>query len=450
MTQLPVEADARPRRPQQVQSTPATQSVSNKNFDPDSSNPGKPATGMLAVFVCGMFAFIDLYCVQPVLPVLAHVFHASEAAASLTISASTFGVALSAILLAVFAEKVDRKRTIMLSMLLLAVCTLLTATATSLPALAFWRFLQGLLTPGVFIITIAYVTEEWPAARVPRVMSLYVAGTVFGGFMGRLSGGLIAEHYSWRPVFVVLGLFGLAGAALASRLLPPARPSLIHPIHPSPAIHDRANLSHALPTRASRLSPLIANLRNPRLLATFGIGFCMLFTLVSVFSYITFYLAAPPFGLSPTDLSWLFAVYLLGLLATLAVGTVLARVGLRHGMLAAVASSLVGVGLTLIPSLVAIGLGLAFASSGVFIAQTCANSFLRDAAPAGSRVSAAGLYICAYYIGGTVGGILPGLAWKHFGWTGCVTLTAVLLVAAGLLAFFGWRHRPPTADPIAV
>ena len=52
-------------------------------------------------------------------------------------------------------------------MLLLAVCTLLTATATSLPVLAFWRFLQGLLTPGVFIITIAYITEEWPAHRVP-------------------------------------------------------------------------------------------------------------------------------------------------------------------------------------------------------------------------------------------------------------------------------------------
>jgi YNFM family putative membrane transporter len=391
-----------------------------------------PATGLFAIFLCGMFAFLDLYCVQPILPVLAHVFHASEAAASLTISASTFGVALSAILLAVFAERVDRKRTILISMLLLAVCTLLTATATSLQMLAFWRFLQGLVTPGVFIITIAYVTEEWPASRVPRVMSIYVAGTVFGGFMGRLSGGLIAEHYGWRPLFVVLGLLGIAGTAVAARILKPARPRL------------------GLPAGSSLLAPLFANLRNGRLLATFGIGFCMLFTLVSVFSYITFYLAAPPFGLSPTELSFLFAVYLLGLLVTLAVGTVLARIGLRRGMVAAALSSLLGVGLTLIPSLFAVGIGLAFAGSGVFIAQTCANSFLRDAAPAGSRVSAAGMYICAYYIGGTVGGVLPGLAWKQFGWPGCVTLTAILLVIAGLLAFFGWRHRPATPDPITV
>jgi MFS family permease len=193
---------------------------------------------------------------------------------------------------------------------------------------------------------------------------------------------------------------------------------------------------------------LLRNIRNPRLLATFGIGFCMLFTLVSVFSYITFYLAAPPFNLTTTELSWLFAVYLCGLFATLAAGTVLARFGLRRGMLAAVALCLTGVALTLIPSLVMVGIGLATTGSGVFIAQTCANSFIRDAAPAGSRVSAAGMYICSYYIGGTVGGILPGLIYPFYHWPGCAALTAAVLVAAGFTAFYGWRSHTPTPDPI--
>ena len=152
-----------------------------------------------------MFAFIDLYCTQPLLPLLSRVFQASEGKVSLTISASTLGVAFSAALLAVFAERVNRKRMIVSSMVLLALCTSLTSTATSLPILAFWRLLQGLITPGIFIITIAYITEEWPALLVPRVMSVYVAGTVFGGFMGRLLGGLIAERYGWRPCSCCLG-----------------------------------------------------------------------------------------------------------------------------------------------------------------------------------------------------------------------------------------------------
>jgi predicted MFS family arabinose efflux permease len=377
-----------------------------------------------------MFAFIDLYCTQPLLPLLSRVFHASEAKVSWTISSSTLGVAFSAGMLAIFAERVDRKKTIVGSMTVLAICTLLTATATSLPVLAMWRLLQGVVTPGVFIITIAYVTEEWPALLVPRVMSFYVAGTVFGGFMGRMLGGLIAEEYGWRSVFVVLGIAGIAGAVLAQWLLRPAR------MRPAQA---RAS---------SRLAPVLANLRNPRLFATFGIGFCMLFTLVATFSYITFHLSAAPFDLSTKQLSYLFAVYLCGLGTTLVAGTMLARVGLRHGMIAAIAACIAGVTLTMVPSLVMVAAGLAIAASGVFVAQTCANSFLRDAAPAGSRVSAAGMYICSYYIGGTVGGILPGLFWKYGGWPGCVALVIGILLVAGSAAIFGWRPRSAEPDPI--
>lgn len=59
------------------------------------------ASEMFAVFLCGTFAFVDLYCTQPLLPLLERVFHATEAQVSLTISASTLGVAVSAFLLAV-------------------------------------------------------------------------------------------------------------------------------------------------------------------------------------------------------------------------------------------------------------------------------------------------------------------------------------------------------------
>ncbi len=390
-----------------------------------------PYPRLIAIFLCGTLAFLDLYCTQPLLPLLSRVFRASETRVGLTISASTLGVAMAAALLAVFAERVDRKRTIVVSMLALGVCTMMTGTATGLPALAAWRLLQGLVTPGIFIITIAYVTEEWPAELVPRAMSIYVAGTVFGGFLGRVTGGMMGERWGWRSPFVALGALGLIGALAVSQLLRPG--------------------AYRAPGRAratTMLAPMWANLRNPRLLATFGIGFCMLFTLVSIFSYITFQLSAPPFRLTTEQLSWLFSVYLLGLFATLAAGKVLARVGLRHGMLAAIGLSFGGVLVTLFSHLWLVGAGLAMTGSGVFIAQTCANSFLRDAAPTGTRVSAAGMYICCYYVGGTVGGTLPGVAWRYAGWLGCAAMTCFFLVVAAGLAFFGWRIRPASPDPI--
>ena len=387
----------------------------------------RPYSHLFAICLCGALAFLDLYSTQPLLPLLSGIFHASETSASITISAATLGVAITAVALSVFGERLNRKGTIIASTFALAAVTALAATAPTLRALNMWRLLQGILTPGIFIITIAYITEEWAAHLVPRVMSLYVAGTVFGGCVGRIAGGELAELYNWRLMFVVLSLVSAIGAAIAQRLLKPSNAHLAH--HPS------------------RLAPMLGNLRNPRLLVTFGIGFCILFMQVALFDYITFYLAAPPFHLSTAELSWIFAVYLIGLVATLMAGTVLLRIGLFAGLISALALGVLGVAATLLPSLTVIIIGLALACSGVFISQTCTNSFLREAAPRGSRVSAAGMYTCFYYAGGTIGGVLPGLIWKYAAWPGCVATICGFLLVAAALAFFGWRKKP---SPVAV
>jgi MFS transporter, YNFM family, putative membrane transport protein len=58
------------------------------------------------------------------------------------------------------------------------------------------------------------------------------------------------------------------------------------------------------------------------------------------------------------------------------------------------------------------------------------------------------MYICSYYIGGTVGGVLPGLFWDHGGWPGCVALVIVVLLVAGSAAVFLWRPQTAAPDPI--
>jgi hypothetical protein len=58
------------------------------------------------------------------------------------------------------------------------------------------------------------------------------------------------------------------------------------------------------------------------------------------------------------------------------------------------------------------------------------------------------MYICSYYIGGTVGGVLPGLLWMYGGWPGCVALVILILLVAGSAAVFGWRPQTAPPDPI--
>ncbi len=388
----------------------------------------RPFSGVLGVFLCGLFAFLDLYATQPILPLLQSLFGASKAAVGLTVSASTFGVAIAAPLLGIFTERLRRKRVILIAVLALAVPTLAAASSLTLHQLIFWRFLQGLVTPGIFATTIAYITEQWPPTSVAPVMSLYVSGTALGGFLGRTLTGVLAAHYGWRSPFLVVGALTAAGAWILARLLPPEQRVI-------PAAPSTRSLTQ-------QLAPLLQHFRNRRLLATYAIGFNVLFSLVAVFTYITFYLAAPPFSLSTEQLSYLFVVYLIGLVATPLAGGLLPRTGLRAGIAGAISLALAGVLITLAQSLVLVTLGLALCCTGVFIAQACATSFLREAAPPEGRASAVGLYVACYYAGGTVAGVAPSYVWKAGGWPACVALIAVVDIVSVAIALIAWRSVP--------
>jgi MFS transporter, YNFM family, putative membrane transport protein len=385
-----------------------------------------PLSSIFAVCLCGVFAFIDLYATQPLLPLLAALFHASKAAVGLTVSASTLGVAISAPFFGAFAERLSRKRVIVWSIVALAAPTLLAATPSGLHGLIFWRFVQGLIMPGIFAITITYIGEEWPAQSAALVMSVYISGTALGGFVGRIISGLAAERLSWHWGFVVLGLVTLAGSVVVARWLPQER-------------HRRS--AHADAGLKAQLRQMLEHLRNPRLLASFAVGFNILFSLVGIFTYITFYLAAPPFRLSTEALSYLFVVYLIGLVVTPAAGYLIGRVGLRAGLAGAMGLSLLGVLSTLSHSLAVVIGGLALLCTGVFVSQASATSYLREAAPAGGRVSAAGLYLSCYYSGGTVAGVVPSYLWKLGKWPACVAFVAVLQVVTLGIALVGWRPR---------
>ena len=159
-----------------------------------------------AVTLCGVCAFLELYCTQPLLPLLAKLFHASKTGVGMTVSAATLGVAIAAPVFGALTERLSRKRVIVYSILGVSLPTLLAATSTSLAQLIFWRFLQGIMVPGIVAVVVTYIGEEWPPERVALIMSFYVSGTALGGFIGRISAGILADYFSWRVSFLVLGI----------------------------------------------------------------------------------------------------------------------------------------------------------------------------------------------------------------------------------------------------
>ena len=301
----------------------------------------------------------------------------------------------------------------------MAVPTLLAATARSLSALIFWRFMQGVFVPGVIAVIIAYINEEF-AGSTGTVMSAYVAGTVFGGFLGRFLTGVIAAYWNWHAAFIVLGVLDLLGALAVRQWLPLAK-------HFVPGQHVFKSLGDTW-----------GHLRNPRLLLICCMGFTVLFSLVGVFTYANFFLARAPFHLSTAELGSVFAIYLFGCIVTPLAGRFQDRNGFRRTALLAVGMSLSGLVLTLVHWLPTVIAGLAVFSSGMFVSQASATVLTGQVAGR-ARSSAAGLYVTFYYIGGSVGTALPAWFWLKGGWPACVGLFAAMSLVTLALGLAGGR-----------
>src|SRR3954453_1392205 len=178
---------------------------------------------LLMVALIGFCVFLNVYATQTLLPLFTRLFHASKFEASLTVSATTVGIALAAPIVGLLAERFGRRRTMVASVSLLTLPILLSATSPGLHALIGWRFAQGLLMPGIIAVTMSYIAEEWAGNGAAAVMAAYVAGNVLGGVTGRFLSGLVADHFSWQAACVVRGAVNAVGAAAVWLWLPPSR-----------------------------------------------------------------------------------------------------------------------------------------------------------------------------------------------------------------------------------
>src|SRR6516164_4782712 len=285
----------------------------------------------LAVATAGFAAFVNLYSPQALLPRLASEFHVGPGEISALMTAGTAAIALSAPFSGALADVTGRKRLITAAMFAVVAPTLVMTFAASVPQLTVWRFVQGLLLPPIFAVAVAYIGDEWPPSDVARVAGIYISGSSIGGFCGRFVPGLLTDTIGWRSAIQVMAAITLVAAVIVAATLPRERNFV----------------------RSGGLFPsfvqMIGHFRNRRLVATYAIGFGVLFNFIATFTYVSFHLAAPPYLFSPTLLGALFLTYLVSSPIVPWVGRAIAMFGRRQFVLGVIALWIVGALLLLAP-----------------------------------------------------------------------------------------------------
>lgn len=374
---------------------------------------------MFRNFTVALMAFltlVDLFATQAILPTLAQAYRVSPAAMGLAVNASTIGMAIAGLGVALFGRHLDRRKGVVVSLALLALPTAALALAPDLATFTALRIVQGLCMSTAFALTLSYLAEHCSMGAAAGAFAAYVTGNVASNLFGRLMSAALADHLGLAGNFVVFAGLNLAGALLAALALARSMPMATAAMQPGTA-----------------WSTLLGHWRQRALRVSFAIGFLILFAFIGVFTYVNFVLARAPIALSPMALGLVYFVFLPSLFTTPLAGRAIRAFGLQRSFRASLAVAGIGLPLLLLPQLGAVIVGLACVGAGTFFAQASATGFVGRAA-SDDPGSASGMYLASYFFGGLAGAAIVGQLFQHAGWPAAVAAVGAAIASAAWLS----------------
>ncbi|OHV13114.1 MFS transporter [Kushneria phosphatilytica] len=370
----------------------------------------------LALSLGSFLIFVNLYAIQPLMPRVGEELALSSLQASWLLSVSTLTLALALLIFGPLSDAIGRRALMLITMALATVCTLMISLAPGYASLLALRALQGFLLGGLPAVAVAWMGDEFTRPALTMAVGLYISGNSLGGISGRVIGGAVGGVWGWRTSFVVVGLLSIVAWLVFYWLLP----------------RQQSFVPQSLNLKRMG-GDLKGHLRNRMLLGAYLIGGLNFFIFVNLYSYITFRLSAPPFGLATQWLGLLFLTYLGGTIGSAFSGRLTGRLSQPAVMMAGIVLLMIGTLITLSSSIIFIIMGLCCNAFGFFMCHSMASSWVGRQA-VGARASASSLYLMFYYLGASLGGFYLEPFWRMANWPGVVAAALIVLCITLCLA----------------
>jgi MFS family permease len=138
--------------------------------------------------------------------VLAHLMRdlgMSKATSGLLYTLTLLASGIGGVLFGFMADRVGRKRALMLSILTYSICSFASGLATSVLMLAIFRFILGLGMGGEWNTGATLVAETWPTELRAKAISIVQSSWAIGYALAALVAGIVLRYANWRMVFFV-------------------------------------------------------------------------------------------------------------------------------------------------------------------------------------------------------------------------------------------------------
>ncbi len=138
--------------------------------------------------------------------VLAHVMRdlgMTKGTAGLLNSLTLLASGIGGVAFGFIADRLGRKRALMLSILTYSVCSFTSGLATSVLMLAIFRFILGLGMGGEWNTGATLVAETWPTELRAKAISIVQSSWAIGYALAALVTGIVLHYADWRMAFFV-------------------------------------------------------------------------------------------------------------------------------------------------------------------------------------------------------------------------------------------------------
>ncbi|MEU8240919.1 multidrug effflux MFS transporter [Actinoplanes missouriensis] len=168
---------------------------------------------------------IDMYL--PSLPTITSDLQTTAAAVQLTLTGTLLGLGLGQLLVGPLSDAIGRRKPLLAGVAVHILASVLCVVAPNLATLGTLRVLQGLGAAAASVVAMAIVRDLFDGLAAARLFSRLMLVVGVAPILAPTIGGLVLSWTSWRGVFVVLTVIGvaflIASAVVLPETLPPAR-----------------------------------------------------------------------------------------------------------------------------------------------------------------------------------------------------------------------------------
>lgn len=401
--------------------------------EPPAPAVSRPQRIILAAFVIGFTVLLGPYVTQGLLPALGRTFEISEAAASLSLSVTTFGIAVALIPMGILASRLGAIPVLLTGGAIAGVMALSFPWAPSFEAMLILRGIEGIALAAMPASILGMLAERLNGTDVAKGVGAYLAGNSLGGLSSRVCAGVLADQWGWQWAATIMGLLVVLGMITIYLLLR----------------HEPRRLSH-VPAADSSLAGVPTRRGVHRITAYFDnqlwrhylIGALCMVVFGGSYTMLGTRLEVAPFFLSQTLVGAFFLIYLAGTLVSSQYGRIHKHLGTRASTVIGATLAILGAALTLPNNIPLIIVGFVLITAGFFTGHLGASHSV-SSTPSPKPAIAAALYLTCYYIGASLGAWAAAQMYQAWAWPGVGALSAVAMIAVVLLTLTAAQVRAP-------